>query len=413
MSAIVRVRSLLPRLLAVALTATLGLTATAAALSAAMARVAPDQATVLYPGNASALNRRAALRVAMASSGTGSTATTKISAEDRTAVRELAYRSLTSTLLNPVALRLMGLAVSPTLEGSRARPWMEAASSISRRDSASHMWLALDMARRGDAIQTINHVDYAMRSSFSTAETLTPVLVTGLDDPTMRRRIPELVRAKVFWTGRFLEDATYKSKRPDIVADIVVASGGFPDKAAENERVLLGRLIAEGYYDEALSFGRFMNKEALRIARGVDIADAAIEKPVGQIGWQINPSVTSMMLADDRQPAFLVQIDRDRTSVVASKLLYSPRSSMRLTGSAQFAERAPSDAFRVEVGCPTANGTPFRAVGQPIRAVTADPQKWAVDFSTDCDPVAIRFVATSDLGGAGNELVLTKLALGR
>lgn len=390
------------RVVALAIAAAVGIPAAAASVSAAIERLLPVAAAKLSRGNVGAINRLAAVRMVEAP---------KISPADRKAARELLDRSLTASLVNPAALRLMGVAVNDSLEGEGLRPWMQAASSMSHRDTATFIWLAQDAARRRDVGGTIDYVDYALRSSFAAGETLTPVLVSGLADPAFRRRIPELVRDKVFWTSRFLESAVYQSKQPDVVAELVAASGGFPEAAKETERVLFGRLVAEGYYEDALKFARFMDEKAGDTARRIEITELTTNAQIAPIAWQVNPDVASVILLDDGRPGFVGQVARDRSSPIANKLVYSPPSRMRVTGTVRFAQRSPTDTLLIEAACPSASGTPFRAVGKPVAATTTGEQRWSREISLACNPVAIRLSSSSSLDGTGNELTISGLAL--
>lgn len=398
------VRVPLSKLFSVAVASALGFIALTASLSEATARVLPVVAAALYPDNPSVLNRRAAAHLAKAPA---------ISASDKQTARALARRSLALTLLNPVALRVMGIGTSPAIDGPEVRPWMLATESISHRDSGAHVWLARDAARRGDTKVAFDHVDYALRSSRTSSETLMPVLLAGLADPVVQSRITQLVREKVFWTGRFLQMAASESKRPDIVARIVQASGGFPEQAAISERILLTRLLADGRYGDALQFAGFIEKRAERVAKNVALVDQNIDDRIAPISWQINPDTTSLIRLENGQPALLGRIERDRVAQVANKLIYSAAGRVSINGSVQFSERSSSDSLKLEAGCPGTDGTPFRVVGQPVAATTANRQDWSVSLSVSCDPIAIRLTSISDLNSTGNEVTIWGLSLAR
>jgi tetratricopeptide (TPR) repeat protein len=389
------------RYLALALVLLVGLLAGASALADSVRRLAPAQAIALDGSNVAALNRLAALQVRDAPDAT---------AKQREAALRYLERSLEASLLNPVALRLAGLFGAADSQHPSAKPFMQIATELSRRDVGAHAWLALDAARNGRVDQALDHIDYALRTSPAAADNLFAVLVKALPDPAVQRRIPELAAADVVWIPRFLDAALYGSEAPELVARIVARSGGFP-KGSTNERVLLRRLVAEGHYDAALRYASTLEDNATAIARSAELDEAKLSPRLEPISWSADPESAAFERRPDNSLALVGAVGSDRTAVLATKLLYARPGALVLRGKVSFAETPARDSLQIEAGCPTASGTHFVLQGQPITAEQTNEVSWSRTISLACNPRSIRFVLTSPLESGGNEVVVSDLSI--
>ena len=113
------------------------------------------------------------------------------------------------------------------------------------------------------------------------------------------------------------------------------------------------------------------------------------------------------------KPAFVGTVEPDRTTPLANKFVYGLAPGARISGVVQFAKASSADRFAVEVGCPTGDGVPYDRIGNDVRATTTAAQRFNVTVPLQCNPVAVRLVAGSDLGGAGNEVTVSGLSVSR
>ena len=115
----------------------------------------------------------------------------------------LARLSYASDPLNAATLRTIALGYVQHEDPDRARRLMQLASSLSKRDNITNLWLAQDYGQRGDIEQMLNSFDHALRTSRGAREGAMGLVVGSLSSVESHMLLGDLLRRRPDWEDAF------------------------------------------------------------------------------------------------------------------------------------------------------------------------------------------------------------------
>jgi hypothetical protein len=145
--------SLLWKALVIGLSGALALAAALSAIANAGRSAAPQEIMHLWPWDALA---PALVGSELLSSDLSSASSPRIA--------HLARLSLTHQVINPRALRLLGLHEDAHGRPTQARTLFQLAEHLSRRDPTTELWLIEDSVRHNDSRAALKHYDHLLRA---------------------------------------------------------------------------------------------------------------------------------------------------------------------------------------------------------------------------------------------------------
>ncbi|UIP07369.1 hypothetical protein LY632_02930 [Erythrobacter sp. SDW2] len=163
--------------------------------------------------------------------------------------------------LEPLAVQAPRIiALSRQAEGNddEARRIMRLLPAISKREAAANIWLSQDYAQLGDDATAFTYFDMTLRVSESSAPLLIPPLVKGLEQEQLRAPLIKLLEARPAWQDDFWLEAV---RRPEVALPAMrlrMELGKQQGRALEVDRGLIGNLVAENKFADALSYYRFL-----------------------------------------------------------------------------------------------------------------------------------------------------------
>lgn len=243
-------------------------------------------------------------------------------------VTMLAREALFHQAINAEALRVLGYVADINGDGIMAEKYIRMAAKLSRRETGAQLWLIEATARTGNIPQTLIHYDITLRTKPDTQAILYPRLLSAIEDKNIRTNLKPYILAENGWGASFLFFANTNSQNPTTLVDLILETGGLKDleTAKSQELGLLGRLVNEGYFDQARRlFNQIPGTHASRLTSpAFHVSD--IDGGLGAMGWTVSadPDVggTFTHAGNDRKVVLSLFANSATTGTVASKLLY-------------------------------------------------------------------------------------------
>jgi hypothetical protein len=341
---------------------------------------------------------------------------------DLARAERLARQALAREPVNDLALRT--LAQIAVYRGDpRAPALFGAAESLSRRDSATQMWMMQNAQMHGDVPTALLHFDRAMRTSRASINTLTPVLVFAAADPRFARQLGDLLGRRPPWWSLFLERFLAQTDRADGLFHIALQL--HMNLADRGERDLLQasifRLSQLGAFDQAYALYRTVRPAAAMppaLIRDGGFADADGLAP---FEWSLvaDPDLSAFREGRPAEPQNIALhlVSHERAGETARQLLLLPPGHYALAAVAGnvAAEEGTRPAFSLACAPDRAgNGAtiltlPFPAAGPAGARFGAD-----ITIPANCPAQLLRVMASANLeGGGGPEPWLDDVAVAR
>ena len=170
----------------------------------------------------------------------------RISAE----LLRLARLSYASDPLNVPTLRTIALGSVLHEDPDRARRLMQLASSLSKRDTITNLWLAQDYGQRGNIEQMLNSFDHALRTSRGAREGAMGLVVGSLSSVESHKLLGDLLRQQPDWEDAFWAEF---SRNPVALANVSAffENSGIPLQQIPEQRrpALYANLKRSGLYE--------------------------------------------------------------------------------------------------------------------------------------------------------------------
>jgi hypothetical protein len=205
------------------------------------------------------------------------------------AITALARQSLTELAINPAALRLIGLMASADGGLPAGRRAMLLADRMSRRDTATQLWLIEEAVARNDIPGALQRYDNALRVAGETQQVLFPVLTAALEDPQISDSFIPYIREPTPWLGDFVRHAVRNSRRPAAYAALFMRAGGLPRDPvfASLEQELIKRLIDTDASATAARYYGSLQGADRRVLRSAAFSDRSVDTRFVPLTWEI------------------------------------------------------------------------------------------------------------------------------
>lgn len=325
---------------------------------------------------------------------------------------QLALKALEEQAINAKALRLLGYAADARGNDVEAERYVRMAARLSRREPGAQLWLIETSARNGDVAQTLIHYDIALRTKPDTQAVLFPRLLSAIDDPDIRTALKPYIRASNGWAPAFLFFANANSNNLPTLVDLVLETGGLNDKeSAKNQELgLLGRLVAESYFNEARRL--YLQMPGARPAgltnAGFDASDR--DARFGAMGWQLidDPDAGGGFggKANERLTSLSIFANSATTRPVASKLLYLKPGNYLFSARLSKLDRGDGGFLRWQLRCPAIPAAPvwtIDSINVSFRASFTIPANCPVQF--------LDLIASGGKGQTGLEATVASVAI--
>jgi hypothetical protein len=276
----------------------------------------------------------------------------------------LAMASIREQPLNPTALRVLGYYADAKGETKKAEQLILASQSQSKREFGSQLWLIESSVRKNDIKQALVHYDLALRVRPDSQLLLFPTLTSAIEDASIREALKPYIRGNNGWAAAFLAYANANSQNLPALTELVIKSGGLPDKVASQSQKLglISRLVSERYFGEARQV--FLTLPNAFTSRLSDTSFDASDRDgrFGVMGWQIvnDPNAGSSFSgkASDDKTELAVFANSSTTGVVASKLLYLRPGPYRFSAQLSNLDRGDGGFLRWEFRCLSSPNAP-------------------------------------------------------
>jgi|GEM_PF-2135267 len=260
-----------------------------------------------------------------------------------TQIFEIARRSVLELPINAPALRLYGLVSSANSDLAGVRGQMALSDRMSRRDSASQLWLIEDAVARNDVAGALRHYDVALRINEPTRALLYPVLTDALEEPIIRTRFLPYMDEPAPWLESFLRHAVSNTRDPRLMADLARLAGGFPkgNAYASLDTDLLRRLVVENHYEDAIAHFRKIDGADPAMLTSLQLTDASTAEAFKPVSWEpysidgISPILVGsetggIELESDIEPGYVGPVARKLLALSPGR--YALRAQMRAEG---------------------------------------------------------------------------------
>ncbi len=157
-----------------------------------LARVQPDAALAVAPGNPDALKAKIEYQLMRAKR------------EDQATLTDLSRRALRAEPYNPVALRTIGLFAAFEKKEAQADALFSMAAKFSLRDLFTHAWLFENRLTTGRYTEAFSEADILLRQRATNWDVVVPMLAQRLKDPRVVEPMARMLATRPSWRGALL-----------------------------------------------------------------------------------------------------------------------------------------------------------------------------------------------------------------
>jgi tetratricopeptide (TPR) repeat protein len=327
--------------------------------------------------------------------------------------RELALSAVREQALNPKALRLLGYYADAQGDRAKADALVRRAARLSRREAGAQLWLIEANAREGDTAQTLVHYDIVLRTKPDTQTLLFPRLLAAIEDAEVRAALKPYIRADRGWVTGFFFYANANSKNLPAIVQLILESGGLPDKenAHNHELDLLSRLVAGRFFADARRL--FLQMDS---AKEMRLTSAAFDPSdrngrFGPMGWQMieDPDAGGGFSGapEDKRVALAVFANSATTRPVATKLLYLPSGNYGFSATLASIDRGDGGFLRWQLRCPADENGRLLWTINSINATT----RGQFAIPSNCPVQALDLIVSGGKGQTGLEATISNVSV--
>lgn len=157
-----------------------------------LARVQPDAALAVAPGNPEALRAKIEYQLMRAKR------------EDQAALTDLSRRALRAEPYNPAALRTLGLFAAFEKKEAQADALFSTAAKFSLRDLFTHAWLFENRLATGRYTEAFSEADVLLRQRSTNWDVVIPLLAQRIKDPRVIEPMARMLATNPSWRGALL-----------------------------------------------------------------------------------------------------------------------------------------------------------------------------------------------------------------
>lgn len=329
--------------------------------------------------------------------------------------KRLAHRSIEGLALNPRALRVLGLVSDTRGRKREAARQMLMSARISRRETATQIWLIERSVERNDLVAALRHYNIALSSSSTYRPLLFPILLQAMDDPAIQKNMSPYVKEPAPWLFEFLIYALNSGTNPKGLASMIVSSGRLPAgseyRAAESQILL--QLAETGNHGTLKQFYRSLNGADPSILRTSRFDDASTSPRFSPITWQFTQAAgLGAVVEKTENGAYGLRVfaGSGEQGVAARKLLALEPGSYSLE-SHHGAMRGGEGARAVwAVGClRSGGGTPIGEGSNLVTSKAADRMTFSV--TQECELVSLDLLVAGGADQEGAEFIVNSVTI--
>lgn len=290
----------------------------------------PSIALQIDPNNPVALVRKARNNLAAGTSD----------GDNASETLQAARQSIAANPLNADAFSLYGLITMANSDTKTVSRQMTMADRLSRRDSATQLFLIEEAVRRNDVAAALRHYDAALRVRSSLRASLFPVLASALRESAIRKRFLPYMSSSTPWLEPFLRYAIVEGEYPASIAALALEAGGFPDSESFARRTeeLLRVLITKNEYGLALQIFEKIGDGDPAILTDGRFTAANTDQRFAPFTWQIDThgGIDPIFVTNASDALELeVRLDAGFTGNVLRKVFALPPGSYALAASTE------------------------------------------------------------------------------
>lgn len=330
-------------------------------------------------------------------------------------IKSLAMEALRQQAINPRALRLLGY-----IDGSKAKSarWMQMAERQSRRETGTQLWLIEEAAQANDIQKALYHYNIALRTKPDVQTVLFPRLTAAIDDTDVRLALLPYIRQENAWTKMFLNYAITYSKNLPAVVDLMIDSGGLPDKQANHEQlvILLGQLVDAGYFNDAKRLYLSMAGAKMQHLSSTAFAQSDLVARFGPLGWQFMDDTeagggfsggASSGGASSKAMEMSVFANAASTRPAVRKLLFLKPGSYNFAAKLSSIVQDQGGFLRWQMRCMReSGGSVIWSIDSAAKSVSS-----TIAVPGDCPVQFLDLIVSGGQGQAGLEATLTSISI--
>lgn len=329
-------------------------------------------------------------------------------------IKRLAVRALEAQALNPRALRLLGYLESNAGNVTQSRKLIGLASTLSRREGATQLWLINRAALDKDLPSALGHIDILLRTDPDSASVLYPILLRGLADPDFRKLLQSYMRrADDPWVADFVTYAIANAQDLTPIVNLVEEGDDMhrPGLTLAQSRLLMGRLDRAGHYAALERIYLLIPGAKLSRLRDPQFDASDVSEYYGVAGWQaFNGSDAGASFISKRKgasPSVVLYANPATTRTVAAKLMYLEPGTYSISTTLGTVNRGDGGSVGWQLRCPTreAGSTPWSGTLNDARSTLT------MTIPKDCPIQFLDLVASGGQGQTGLDGTVVNLKL--
>lgn len=314
---------------------------------------------------------------------------------------EFARRGIEGLAINTPAIQALAMHESLSGREAQARRLFGLSDRLSRRDLATQLWLIEDAVRRNDVPGALRHYDSALRTKAEAGQLLLPILASAAEDRELWPAIAPYVNPQNPWLNAFIRQALTSTKRPDLLAGMLLHAGGLPetdDLRPLTEELLRG-LVEGRHFDMARRYYLTLPGASAQVLQNAQLTKASTTARFAPVTWQpsaledIRGSILGGGPAGDL--VLSATFASGAQGFVGRKLLALPPGNYILRARQAISEDSQNAELRWSVACADMTGRNLWSANVPLKT---DPQPVRGSFNVP-EGCGYQFVSINGYAG--------------
>ncbi len=270
--------------------------------------------------------------------------------------------------LAPAALRILGLTSADARWPLAERPLLALSRKLSRRDLGTHLWWIEYYVGKGQAKETLQNYDLALRTSIPARSILLPVLYSALEYPEIQSELVHYLKEERAWVPELIIYATGSAHSVSRLVKPLVASGSYPrtEEFSHLARQTMENLIANGDFSGVEKvYAALPNADRNLLVQAKFSKEAANDQHI-PVAWDLNGSSTAGAEMDGGQGStgqskysLRAFAGAGESDTVARKLLFLKPGKYRFASTATVTLAAPQQEAAWVLSCITTSDVPL------------------------------------------------------
>lgn len=247
----------------------------------------------------------------------------------------LARKSLEAQVLNPRALRQLGMIQDLKTNKPSAERWMVLSEKLSRREFGAQFWLALRAAEKDNLSASVRHIDIGLKTNPRAYDALLPLLTKAISNVEVQQEVARTLKGNPSWLGSFLEYAISQSQDLGSVANVMkTLPAQMPGLDGHRyDTALLQQLVAKKEYRIARDYYLAKPTSGKAVLSSLALSEQNVSPATEPFGWQPleNVAGTADFVSEKNGADLYIGVDYARSGDLAGKVLYLEPGSYRFT----------------------------------------------------------------------------------